>query len=482
MKHNVTAYIFGLLLLLCACAREEDDVFGKPAAQRAGETAAQYAALLTAAQHGWLMEYFASESLIGGYTFACAFAEDGTVAITADLSTEGYAAGTPQTSLYRIASDRGAALSFDTYSVLHTLSEPRGGSMANDSYGGDYEFVITRAAADSIFLKGKKYGTPLLMLRLAEPIADYFGRLMATAKSIDALPRMRVTAAGSEYDCVKEDHRTLKVYHPSGESASYPFIYTEKGMRLLRPMAVGSVSVQELRLDSDGKTLRGLGADIALPYPTPVELLLAKTQWRFNFYIARDTVVYRDTLKLLISEKLDTIPLSTPDSVKYIYELVAKDTVLTDTAVFSYVAIDSASMCSAMFGILQEAYDRNYSAYGEIFSGLYIGVNGVYITDRYVDPNPYAFVFASGGYNITYGLHFKDDGRGNLEIRPLADGLNFGDSDYFMSVVSYIGNHSPYRLDVLPEAGSDKAGNPKKIKYVSAGDSSVWFVLQNSDD
>jgi hypothetical protein len=482
MKHNVTAYTFGLLLLLCACAREDDDIFGKPAAQRASESAAQLAAALTAAQHGWVMQYFASETLIGGYTFACAFAGDGTVTTIADLSTEGYAAGTPQASLYRIAADRGTVLSFDTYSVFHTLSEPRGGSMANDSYGGDYEFVATRVAADSIFLKGKKYGRPLLMLRLGEPMAAYFDRLMEAEKSIDTLPRMRMVTGGREYDCVKEAHHVLRVYQPSGESTTHPFIYTEEGMRLLRPMPVGSVTVQELRLGDDGKTLKGLGADLTLPYPTPDELLLAKTQWSFGFYYASDTVVYRDTLKLLVSEKLDTVPLSTPDSVKYIYELVAKDTVLTDTAVYTYVAIDSASMCSAMFGILQEAYDKNYSAYGEIFSGLYIGVNGVYITDRHVDPSPYAFVFTSGVYNITYGLHFKDDGQGNLEIRPLAGGLNFDESDYFMSVVSYIGNHSPYRLNELPEAGRDKAGNPKKIKYVSAGDSSVWFVLQNNDD
>lgn len=489
IRNKITAYLYNnlsgrlhgaaagwlplLVLLMCAyaCAREEEDLFGKSAVARMNEAAVRYDALLASAQHGWLMEYFASDNLIGGYSFACTFA-DGTATFIADLSAAGYEAGTAQRSLYRIASDRGAVLSFDTYSVFHTLSEPRGGSLANTSYGGDYELIITRASPDSIFLKGKKYGRELTMLRLNEPAATYMGRLMEAEAGLDTLPRMRLVAGGWELRCVKEDHRVLKVYLPSGEELVYPFMYTEKGMRLLHPLAVGNVSVREFLLDSDGKTLSGDNGSVTLPYPTPNEQLLAKTQWWFNFYYAHDTVVYRDTLKLLVHEKIDTIPLSTPDSTKYIYELVAKDTVLIDTAVYSYVVIDSASMSKPVFDMLQAAYTQNYAAYSEIFSGLYFGVNGVYITNRYVDPNPYAFVFSSGGYNITYGLHFKDDGNGNLAISSTARGLNAEGADYFLSVVSYISEHSPYRLE--PAEGESLT----KVKYISTKDSNVWFVLR----
>jgi hypothetical protein len=467
-----------LLLLLCAyaCAREEENLFDKPAAQRMSEAAAQYNALLSSAQHGWLMEYFASDNLIGGYTFACTFA-DGTATFVADMSAPGYEAGTAQRSLYRIASDRGSVLSFDTYSIFHTLSEPRGGSMADASYGGDYEFIITRASADSVFLKGKKHGRELLMLKLSEPAAAYVGRLVEAERRIDSLPRMRLLTGARELNCVKEDHRVLKLYLSGGEAVDYPFIYTEKGMKLLRPLMVDNVSIREFYLDSDGKTLKGDNGNVTLPYPTDNEQLLAKDQWWFNFYYAYDTVIYRDTVKLLVSDKIDTVPLSTPDSNKYIYELITKDTVLTDTAVYSHIAIDSASMCKPLFDTLQAAYTKNYAAYGEMFSGLYIGVNGVYVTDRYVDPNPYAFVFFSGIYNVTYSLHFKDDGNGNLIISSAAQGLNADGTDYFLSVVSYISEHSPYRIEEQAEAG----GTPAKIRCVSTKDSGVWFELKTEN-
>jgi hypothetical protein len=465
-----------MLPLLCSCERRDNDVFEKPAMQRMSETVAHYTGILSAAQHGWIMEYFASDNLVGGYTFACTFGEDGTVTTIADLSTDGYTPGAPQKSLYRITSDRGAVLSFDSYSVFHTLSEPRGGSMGNTSYGGDYEFVITRASADSIFLKGKKHGRPLLMLPLAEPAGERISRLVEAEKSMDS-PRMRITVGGQEFACVKEDYRLLRIYHSNGEARPYPFIYTAQGMKLLHPLTLAGLSVQEFRIDSDGKTLKGVDANVTLPYPTSVELSMANEQWGFNFYYNHDTVVYRDTLKLLVSEKMDTTYLSA-DSVKYTYELVARDTVLVDTVVYSYTVLDSTSMCSELFGVLQKAAADGYSAYGEILGGLYIGVNGVYITDRHVDPSPYAFVFTSGGYSISYGLHFKDDGSGNLDITPTVPGLNFESSSYLLPVVTYIGDNAPYRLEPQQAA----PGGAGRTKFVSAKNGNVWFVLQGDDN
>ncbi len=159
MKLKYIAISLLALTLFASCNRDEESLFEKSAAQRAVEAIDNANAVLTAPENGWEMVYFPNTentTTSRGYVLIVKFKMDGSVSVTAKNSlTTNNVIVTDSNSTWTLISDYGPLLSFDTYnSVLHAWSDPQ---TDGDGYLGDYEFLILKASADKVILKGKKH-------------------------------------------------------------------------------------------------------------------------------------------------------------------------------------------------------------------------------------------------------------------------------------------------------------------------------------
>ncbi|KAA6346636.1 hypothetical protein EZS27_005881 [termite gut metagenome] len=434
MRKLICFFALTIGWLVQSCVQDEKSLFDKPATERVNELLSEYEALLTGEPNGWMMEYFPGDSLsVGGYTYVCTF-KGGEVTLLSDVSTVHYPAGEKVTSLYRLISDQGPVLTFDTYNeIFHAFSEPLS-SGDTDGYEGDYEFAILKADDHSMTLKGKKHGSIFILNRMEETGEAYIGKIQDTESKIAPMPRLRFLAGGEEFSVIK-DRRILKFIYPeaNGETRieTVTFIYTPTGIKLHRPLTFNGQTVQEFRLDEEEKDLVGVNAAVRFPYPTPFESLFCETQWWFDFS-------------------------------------------------FDTLSGDKADMCSEMQGVLKGIYDENTRIwYGEeSLTDIYIGVNGVHFVDPNADPNPYAFVFHSGNYNAVYGCHYKTGVNDTWVITPVASGFNFSYYGHFLPLVTYVGEYSPYTLAVEASAGED----PRVIKFSSVKNPAVWFRLYQRED
>lgn len=160
MKLKYIAIPLLAVTVLASCNRDEGDLFKKSAAQRAVEAIENANAILPVPENGWEMVYFPNTentTTSRGYILIVKFSTDGRVSVTAKNSlTTNNAIVTDDNSTWKLISDYGPLLSFDTYNkVLHAWADPQDDG---DGYLGDYEFLILKASADKVVLKGKKHG------------------------------------------------------------------------------------------------------------------------------------------------------------------------------------------------------------------------------------------------------------------------------------------------------------------------------------
>ncbi|MFD2967021.1 DUF4302 domain-containing protein [Sphingobacterium bambusae] len=151
-----------------SCKRETDRIFEENATVRVNEAIRETYEVLQSNKGGWMMKFYPSDNQeFGGYTIFTKFLSNAQVSIASDPI-----AGV-QTSSYSVVQESGPVLTFDGYNKsIHWFSEPgmdNGGIGADDTgMKGDFEFIVLKATADSVVLKGKKSGSRILMQPLEE--------------------------------------------------------------------------------------------------------------------------------------------------------------------------------------------------------------------------------------------------------------------------------------------------------------------------
>jgi len=151
--------------LLTACQQEEADVFSASPAERLSKAISDYHTLLTDAPNGWEMDYFAN-TVSPGYNLLVKFNKSGNAILASRSELTTNSAYEKDSCLFDIIGDNGPVLTFNTFSkILHVFSNPEN----PDGYGleGDYEFIIIKASADTVWMKGKKYGTEVLLHKMS---------------------------------------------------------------------------------------------------------------------------------------------------------------------------------------------------------------------------------------------------------------------------------------------------------------------------
>jgi len=262
-------------ILAQSCTKDEEDIFDQSAAERMTAALDEYKTVLTGATNGWVMEYYPEEEqAIGGYTFLCSFSASGEVSVASEINTENYEAGETKRSLYKLIADAGPVLSFDTYNeIFHYFAEPSGSDV--DGYAGDYEFVFTEVSADSVIMKGKKYGNRIVMTPLPEgqDWNEYLQEIVAIDEQV-VFGTFKLLINDQEAAVVEKSDRTFTLEYTEGEEVktmTAGFIYTGTGLKFYEPLEFGGVVMNRFEWDGDQSTFictdTGVNARIEVDLP-----------------------------------------------------------------------------------------------------------------------------------------------------------------------------------------------------------------------
>lgn len=245
--------LFALISLLVACQKEEADIFPNSPAERLNKAISDYHTLLTDAPNGWEMDYFAN-TVSPGYTLLVKFNKSGNALLASRSELTANKAYEKDSCLFDIIGDNGPVLTFNTFSkIMHVFSNPEN----PDGYGleGDYEFVIVKASADTVWMKGKKYGAEVLLHKLPSNVqwkqfADNrydFTSLLFSSKA----PALTLKIDKTSYFFSAGYTRVFTVKRASANPNPFdvPFIVTQDGIRFYEEIEIDGIKLKTFRLN-----------------------------------------------------------------------------------------------------------------------------------------------------------------------------------------------------------------------------------------
>lgn len=232
--------------LYSSCSLHDDtEIFDETASARLQTYLTESQAVLRSAEKGWVMDYYVGDDQeYGGYAYFVKF-DSLTVTASSELTTE------ECTSYYKMTTDDGPVLTFDTYNtVLHELATPS--SSNYEAYHADFEFIIMSATEDLVTLKGKKTGSLMTLRPLTTSVDEYMADLTYIQDEMITSTAIGTTSAGTTINAALDfDNRQADFVNPNDTSFTYScaFVYTDKGIRLYQPLEVDSESISDFSYD-----------------------------------------------------------------------------------------------------------------------------------------------------------------------------------------------------------------------------------------
>lgn len=200
--------IYSVVLLwsifsLQSCLKEEENVFGKSSAERLIAKGKEVDEILSAAPHGWYMNYFADseEKMTGGYQLLCKF-DHGKVTLAGayTIANKYSKIGSQHTSSYSLIESQGPVLSFNTYNpAIHSFADP-GSQFDLDGKAGDFEFVVTELSDNRVVMRGLKHNLRIELHALTEEVdwTKYCLDVVAFQLKMKQFSRFHMTESGKD--------------------------------------------------------------------------------------------------------------------------------------------------------------------------------------------------------------------------------------------------------------------------------------------
>jgi hypothetical protein len=283
--------ILSILLVMAAfslqsCLHDDQNDFDQSAAERLDQAALSDKTLLESASNGWILRYYAGQNYqYGGYTYLVKF-KDGKAFVSGEIAPDTMVSS----SSYDVIKDQGPVLTFNTYNeIMHFLAQPYSDQV--DGLQGDYEFVIQKTTQDSVFLKGKKWGNHMVLIRLPEEtswktyldsIADIDKNMMYSFVAKDA---------GDSIGKVNMDGDNRQFTSLSGgDDENVAYYVSTTGIDLQTPVKLHGKSVQHFVFNENDMTLScidpgasGIVLNAVLPEGYQKFDAFAGT-YKFNYY------------------------------------------------------------------------------------------------------------------------------------------------------------------------------------------------------
>ena len=302
MKKVFSIIICGAVVAgFTSCKNEEEDIFGESSALRLNHAVATYDDLLTSAENGWVMEYFANEEE-QGYPMLVKFDKSGAVTFAAKNHYSSNDVYATEESLYEVIADNGPVLSFNSYNTLfHIFADPADipdtpieeSDETGVGHEGDYEFVIYEGDADHFVMKGKKHGLGINMYKLpADQSWDtYYDQIDEIKNSYFSakIPTLWLTVGNERYTITDMSDGLFSFVPEGGDPVSQtvttPYIVRLDGTVHLCNAFEGEnedLALQNFNLADDG-TLQCVdeGQTANISFGTPVEFFNV-SNWRLD--------------------------------------------------------------------------------------------------------------------------------------------------------------------------------------------------------
>lgn len=254
--------IASLGLVLPSCLKDQAEIFDESPSVRMTEYLANAKKVLMKPENGWVMYYFPDKSQsYGGHNFTVKFGEE-SVEVGCDFSSD---VSETQTSLYRLGSDTGPTLSFDTDNkFMHYFSTPN--SSMYQSYGGDFEFMLLEVEADHVKMMGRRSGNIILMKPLGEAGVSYLEKVKAASDDFagSGLSGLTGNLGGKEVKGNVDQTYQQITFSYGEESSQVAYMFTPGGIRLYEPLTIGSAVLDEFQFDPDAMKLTLAGTSESL--------------------------------------------------------------------------------------------------------------------------------------------------------------------------------------------------------------------------
>ena len=429
------ATCFVATLLLTACSPETENLFGESAAIRLQKSVVNYTTTLEDNAQGWSMDFYPGERIDGGVAYTARF-KDGNVTLSCERAIDygdliykseyKYTAGQEVTSGYSIKSENSVVLSFDTFNALiHYWAQPFGLKAAG--YASDYEFSFIHCSADSVVLRGKKYGNLMRLYPLNQSASDYITKAGAMRQQLSEIPRQRIVVDG-QTQLISFTDNHLK-YTDGDKQYDVPFTYTADGIRFYESASIKGMVFNQMSYDAATQELRTADGHFVLPAPSVTEKFVAtKYQWYFGY-----------TKKDGTSDMCDDL------------------TTVVNTMVSNFKA--------------------DYGGY-DVLQDFYMGTN-ILAADKdanrvvigwHYRPN---YGYGSHEY-FAYGIAMTaaSPDQPLVNIQPTEAGTGFDQKSFCKTLVNWIADNSPYL------ASFDDEDNPTQVTLTSQKDATKWFKLK----
>lgn len=248
------ALIAAAALSMQSCLFEQKDLFEESSSVRLDKLMESAKATLIGSQDGWLLEMYPEGSQrYGGYAFIMKFDADQQVTVYSEIASK---FNVPATSLYKLSSEDGACLTFDTYNeYIHFFSTPN--SSRYQAYEGEFEFIVCDVKSDLITLRGTKTLNTMYMRKFSGDPVAYLESVAAEEEAI-LVSGFKGNVGGKEIvGDIDIDNRQVTV--TSGDQ-TYETAYAivPGGIRFYEPAA----DINAISIDIDGNIAITDGASV----------------------------------------------------------------------------------------------------------------------------------------------------------------------------------------------------------------------------
>lgn len=260
MRKLFICSILAITALCISCSRDEANLFDQSVAERTQTAMSNASDILTSATNGWEMIVFPTTTT-KGYNMIVKFNKNGTCVCAAKNETTTFGAfKTDSTGMWQMIPNEGPCLSFDTYNtILHAFSDPiLPGQTKGVGMKGDFEFLILKATAGEVVLKGKKRATYNLLRPLPENQnwETYFDEVASKVGNTFTNNNIMTAQVGDKkytlYNGATGVFKMMDFGMPLVDTlaTSYPFAFTQKGICLMQGF-YGKTDIRVLDLMDD---------------------------------------------------------------------------------------------------------------------------------------------------------------------------------------------------------------------------------------
>ena len=263
-------FVFAALAAVFSCQKPEK-VFDEPSSTRMEKFLDNVQKVISESENGWYMAYYTKhENTVGaGSIYTIQFDKPGAGKATIFHEDVKPAEGWGDTCTYKLTRDEGPVLSFDSYNVaMHYYATSSG--QFYQSRGGDFEFCIVSACADSVVMRGKRTHNTYKMYPLAEKADAYIEKIHDMAASLSVgLLETEITGGLVEMS-IDYNKRTISIGRKDSEQSEIvdvPFIITPTGFKLYETLDFQGVKFKDFVYDADAMSLTSNGITFNMIVP-----------------------------------------------------------------------------------------------------------------------------------------------------------------------------------------------------------------------